>query len=204
LTLAQARRPSRERQARDASAEATDADLLHAIAKDDLGALGALYDRHAAYLWRVVRRVSNGSADIDDVVHATFLKVPSLASKYDGRPSARGWLAGIAVRLALRQSRTLGRFAGMLKRFAHFTPDADRVDPEALAGGRAELAVLERAVAALSPAKRAVFVLVEVEGFSHDDVAGQLGVPTATVRTRLFHAKRELRDALARADGGRT
>ncbi len=178
----------------------TDADLLRAIAREDLGALGALYDRHATHVWRVVHRVTNGSGDVEDIVHATFLKVPQLAARFDGRASARSWLAGIAVRLALRQARTLGRLAGMLRRFAHHTPDVDRRDPEAHASGRAELATLETALSKLTPAKRAVFVLIEIEGYTHDEVAKDLAVPAATVRTRLFHAKRELQDALAAAD----
>jgi RNA polymerase sigma-70 factor (ECF subfamily) len=144
--------------------------------------------------------VTNGASDVDDIVHATFLKVPQLAASFDGRASASGWLVGIAVRLALRHTRTLGRFTGMLRRFAHVTRDADRLDPEVMASGRAQLAILDRAITKLSPAKRAVFVLVEIEGFAHDDVARDLGVPAATVRTRLFHAKRELRKALTLAE----
>jgi RNA polymerase sigma-70 factor (ECF subfamily) len=178
----------------------TDAPLLLAIERGDLGALGTLYDRHASSVWRVVRRVTNGASDVDDIVHATFLKVPRLAASFDGRASARGWLVGIAVRLALRHTRTLRRFTGMLKRFAHVTHDVNQLDPEVLAIGRAQLAVLERATSKLSPTKRAVFVLVEIEGFAPDEVARDLGVPAATVRTRLFHAKRELRKALALAE----
>jgi RNA polymerase sigma-70 factor (ECF subfamily) len=179
----------------------TDASLLTDIAHEDLGALGVLYDRHAKSVWRVVQRVTNGAGDADDIVHATFLKVPQLAASFDGRPSARSWLIGIAVRLALRHTRTLGRFVGMLKRFSNATRDADRLDPEVLVSGRAELVVLEGAVRRLSPAKRAVFVMIELEGLSNDEVARDLGIPAATVRTRLFHAKQELRDALGRTGG---
>jgi len=175
----------------------TDAELLQAIAREDLGSLGILYDRHAQAVWRVVHRVTSGAGDVDDIVHATFLKIPELAASFDGRPSARSWLIGIAVRIALRHTRTLGRFTLMLRRFAHVTRAEDRLDPEVLSDGRARLVVLERAVARLSPAKRAVFVLIELEGLTHDEVARDLGVPAATVRTRLFHAKRELRKALA-------
>jgi RNA polymerase sigma-70 factor (ECF subfamily) len=178
--------------------ELTDAVLLAAIATGDLGSLGALYDRHARAVYRVVHRVTNGAGDVDDLVHATFLKVPDVASSFDGRPSARAWLIGIAVRLALRHRRTLGRFARMLGRFAQVTGDAYRVDPEVHAAGRARLAALDAAVARLSPAKRAVFVLIEMEGLSHEEVAAELSVPVPTVRTRLFHAKQELREALAR------
>ncbi len=174
----------------------TDAALLSSIGQGDLGALGVLYDRHARAVWRVVHRVTSGAADVDDVVHAAFLKVPDVAATFDGRPSARSWLIGIAVRLALRQRRGLGRFARMLGRFAHVASDAYRVDPEAHAAGRAGIAALDAALADLAPAKRAVFVLVEIEGLSHEDVARELDIPLPTVRTRLFHAKRELREAL--------
>jgi RNA polymerase sigma-70 factor (ECF subfamily) len=194
VTLVPTRRATDERE------RVTDAELLAEIARDELGALGVLYDRHAAALWRVVHRVTNGSSDVDDIVHATFLKIPALASRFDGRPSARSWLAGVAVRVALHQGRSLARLTATLKRFAQVTTHADSLDPELLAGGRARVAVLDRALCRLSPAKRAVFVLVEIEGCTHEEVARDLGIPAATVRTRLFSAKRELRSALARAE----
>jgi RNA polymerase sigma-70 factor (ECF subfamily) len=173
--------------------------LLERIAADDLGALGVLYDRHIHAVVRVVSRVSGSANDADDIAHATFMKVRELAPSFDGRPSARPWLIGIAVRLAQRRLRTMARFTHMLGRFAHVTRDAERVDPEKHAAGRAELAVIEEAIGKLSVAKRTVFVLVEIEGLAHDEVARELGIPQATVRTRLFHAKQELMLALGRS-----
>jgi RNA polymerase sigma-70 factor (ECF subfamily) len=175
----------------------SDSALLVTIAQGDLGALGILYDRHARAVWRSVHRVTSGASDVDDIVHATFLLVPKIAGGFDGRPSARSWLVGIATRVALRRTRALSRFARVLGRFVHLSRDADRVDPEAHAAGRERLAVLEAAVKKLSPAKRAVFILVEMEGLTPDEVAQALGVPVPTVRTRLFHDKRALRAALA-------
>ena len=189
--------PSRRR----AEAEPpSDAALLAAIPSGDLGALGQLYDRHAVAVWRVLHRVTNGAGDVDDLVHATFMKVPAVAPAFDGRPSARGWLIGIAVRLALRHNRGMGRLTRMLARFAYVSPAADILDPEAVASGRARLAIVERALAKLPAAKRAVFVMIEVEGLTHDEVARDLGIPLPTVRTRLFHAKRALSDALGVAE----
>jgi RNA polymerase sigma-70 factor (ECF subfamily) len=172
--------------------------LLERIAADDLGALGLLYDRHIHAVVRVVSRVSGNANDADDIAHATFLKVRELAASFDGRPSARAWLIGIAVRLSQRRLRTVVRFTQMLGRFAHVTRDVERVDPEKHAAGRAELAVIEQAIGKLSVAKRTVFVLVEIEGLAHDEVARELGIPQATVRTRLFHAKQDLMLALGR------
>ena len=182
---------------RQAGAEpVSDAALLAAIPGGDLGALGLLYDRHAAAVWRVVHRVTNGGNDIDDIVHATFMKVPALAHAFDGRPSARGWLIGIAVRLALRHLRGVGRLTRMLARFAYVSRAADDLDPEIVARGRAKIAVVEQALARLPAAKRAVFVMIEIEGLTHEEVARDLGIPLPTVRTRLFHAKRALSAAL--------
>jgi RNA polymerase sigma-70 factor, ECF subfamily len=181
----------------------TDAELLAAVSAGDLSALGALYDRYAGDVWRVLERVMYGSADVEDVVHATFLTLPRIASNFDGRtPSCRNWLYGVATRLALRHGRGLQRFTAMLSRFVA-AQQPSRVNPESVASGREELDALERAVADLSPKKRAVFVLVECEGLSHIEVAEALRIPLPTVRTRLFGAKDKLRAALrSRRSGG--
>ena len=175
-----------------------DAELLQALAGGDLGALGEIYDRYSRDVWRAARRSLGEAADVEDVVHAMFLKLPQIAPSYDGRASCRGWLCGIAVRMALRHRRGVGRFRRMLGSFADSLVGRSSPDPERLAGSSEELAVLERAMASLSDKKRAVFVLVELEGLSAEEAARALEIPAATVRTRLFHARRELQEALER------
>jgi RNA polymerase sigma-70 factor, ECF subfamily len=178
----------------------TDAELLTAVGAGDLSALGTLYDRHARDVWRVLERVMQGSGDVEDVLHATFLNLHRIASSFDGRaPSCRNWLYGVATRLALRHGRGLRRFAAMLSRFGA-AQQLSRVSPESEASGREELGRLEEALSALSPKKRAVFVLIECEGLSHAEVSETLGIPLPTVRTRLFGAKEKLREALRRHD----
>ncbi len=178
------------------SAGATDAELLASVAAGDLAALGEIYDRHARDVWRAVRRTLGDASDVEDVVHQMFLKLPQIAPSYDGRASCRGWLCGIGVRLALRHRRGVGRFRRMLGAFGDTVHGRHEHDPERQAAGNQELAVLEGALAALSEKKRAVFVLVELEGLSTEDAARALAIPAATVRTRLFHARRELQEAL--------
>jgi RNA polymerase sigma-70 factor (ECF subfamily) len=175
-----------------------DRELLADVASGSLGALGELYDRYALDVWRAARRALLDGADVEDIVHATFLGLPRIARSYDGRACCRKWLCGIAVRLALRHRRGRGRFLRMLGAFAHTVVARSTRDPESRASGNEELAVLDRAIADLSDKKRAVFVLVEVEGLSAEEAAKALEIPAATVRTRLFHARRELRAALER------
>ncbi len=177
---------------------AGDAELLKGVAAGDLGALGEIYDRYSRDVWRAVRRSLGDTADVEDVVHQTFLKLPQIAPSYDGRASCRGWLCGIAVHLAMRHRRGAGRFHRMLSAFTQTLAGRGSIDPERIAGGQEEVAVLERALATLSDKKRAVFLLVELEGLTADEAGRALEIPAATVRTRLFHARRELLEALQR------
>jgi RNA polymerase sigma-70 factor, ECF subfamily len=179
----------------------SDTVALKAVAAGDLSALGLIYDRHARDVWRVLSRVMSDSSDVEDVLHATFLTLPDVAASFDGRPSCRNWICGIAVRLALRRARSVRRFTRMLARFAEIAWPHSVSDPESQAMHREELATFERALASLSEKKRAVFVLVELQGLSQEDVARVLEIPAATVRTRLFSARQILREAMGR-DGG--
>jgi RNA polymerase sigma-70 factor (ECF subfamily) len=174
----------------------SDPELMRGIANGDLACLGELYDRHAHGVWRAVSRTLSGSADVEDVVHATFMNLPRIAPSYDGRPECGGWLCGIAVRLSLRHSRGAGRFRRMLSSFAHGATAFSSSDPERSASEHEELAIFERALAKLSARKRAVFVLVELEGLTSEEAAKALEIPAATVRTRLLHARRELHAGL--------
>jgi RNA polymerase sigma-70 factor (ECF subfamily) len=176
----------------------SDAELLRGVADGDLACLGDLYDRHAQDVWRVVSRTLRGSSEVEDVVHATFLNLPRIARSYDGRIDARAWLNGIAVRLALRHGRGAGRFRRMLQSLAEVVTTRSSSDPERRASHREDVAVFEQALGRLSAKKRAVFVLVELEGMSSDEAAAALQIPAATVRTRLLHARRELNASLGR------
>jgi RNA polymerase sigma-70 factor (ECF subfamily) len=180
----------------------SDPDLMRGIADGDLAALGELYDRYAQHVSRVVRRTLVEAADVEDVVHATFLNLPRIARSYDGRASCVGWLYGIAVRLSSRHRRGLGRFRRMLQSLAESATERPAGDPERRASDLEEVALFERALARLSVKKRAAFVLVELEGLTSEEAAKALEVPATTVRTRLLHARRELHLALQR--GGRS
>ena len=176
----------------------SDADLLAQIARGEVLELGELYDRYHRDVWRVLHRTMVSNADVDDLVQATFLALPKIAGSFDGRDSCRGWLCGIAVRLAARQRRGVGRWIRTLISFREVANEAPPPSPQAIASGRQELRALERALAKLGAKKRDAFVLVELEGLSNEEAARALEVPSATVRTRLFHARAELARALKR------
>ena len=170
-------------------ADVDDAALLSRIATGDRAALGTLYDRYARSFYLFARRLTNdGSAE--DLVQLVFLRVHKIAPSYDpSASSARPWLFGITVRVAQEQRRSAHRFAGLLSRLL-----------DARGTGAAEpfhgASDIERAIGGLSPAKREVLLLTDVEGFSCEEVARMLSIPVGTVYTRRHHTRKELRAKL--------
>ncbi|HEX2660637.1 MAG TPA: RNA polymerase sigma factor, partial [Polyangia bacterium] len=174
-----------------AAGDDSDAALMTRIAQGDGGALGELYDRHQAGLRRFLARASADAADVDDLLHVTFLSAAQIAGRYDGRASCRPWLIGIAAQHLRRRGRALGRLVAVLTSFGFTRARAadDRVAFETRPD-------LERALRRLSPAKRVAFLMAELEGLSCPEIAAALDVPIGTVWTRLHAARRELRAAL--------
>jgi RNA polymerase sigma factor (sigma-70 family) len=172
-------------------ARASDSEILSRLAAGEIGALGALYDRHQASLRRFVARATSDAEDVDDVVQATFLAAAKSAGTYDGRVSCQPWLIGIAVRLLRRRRTAFGRFVEVLSSFAFVRSKS--VDPRVVLETRTDI---ERALLKLSEAKRITVLMAEVEGLSCAEIAEALGVPIGTVWTRLHAARRELRVAM--------
>lgn len=172
-----------------------DAALLSRIRQGHLGELGVLFDRYADDVRRVLSRLCGSHADVDDLLQATFLEVVAAAARYDGRASAKPWIVGLAVVQVRRHRRSFARLAARLSSWSR-EPRAQPPTPEALASVADLTRRTARALEALSDKKREVVVLVAVEGMSGEDVASALGIPVATVWTRLHHARRELEAAV--------
>jgi RNA polymerase sigma-70 factor (ECF subfamily) len=84
----------------------------------------------------------------------------------------------------------------MLASFENAAPKVDRTTPESEAANREELALFATALGRLGTRKREAFMLVELEGLSAEEVGETLDVSAATIRTRLFYARAELRAAM--------
>ncbi len=151
-----------------------------------------LYRSHATFIWRVVRRLGVRPADVEDVCQEVFVVVHRKLPAFEGRSSVRTWLYGIAVRCASDHRRR-----------AHVqreTPTASLADrpieapqPAAVAEREAR-AVLDEILDQLDEAKRAVFVLYELEELPMMEVAEAVGCPLQTAYSRL-HAAREAVEA---------
>jgi RNA polymerase sigma-70 factor (ECF subfamily) len=164
---------------------ALDTVALRRLASGDVSALGDLYDRHSEALWAFACRAA-GLEEAEDLLQATFLAVVKVAATYDGRAdSARSWLHGIMARLIQQRRRSLIRFARALLRMKAAAPVHDAVDTR-----RSDIL---RGLERLSPSKRTVLILADVEGYQCEEIALMLHVPVGTVWTRLHYARKELR-----------
>jgi RNA polymerase sigma-70 factor (ECF subfamily) len=185
--------------ARAAAPVVTDGVLFARIAGGDLGALGAIFDRHHAKVRAFLMR-SAQTADVDDLVQETFLTASRAAGTYDGRDDARPFLIGVAAQLVRRKRRTFARLRAALSRWGS-EQAAPPATPEEDATAASEAARVRAAVARLDDDRRLALVLVEWEGLSGEDAARALGVPVGTLYRRVHEARGAVRKALGR--GGR-
>lgn len=146
-----------------------------------------------------LRLVGGPRVDVEDLVQNVFALAIRGQSSFRGHASPKTWLYRIAVNAALQELRRQRRSRWLVWVGASASePELEdtRSGPNRVSHRRA-LADLDEALATLSDAKRAAFVLVDVEGLSLDEAASVLDVPLNTVRSRLGAARREI---LSRVD----
>ena len=176
-----------------------DAELIAAIARGQLEALGALFDRHEPAVRRYFGRLGITPEDADDLVQATFLEAHRAAQRFDEQHSALSWLLGIATMMARRHRRSVGRALARIAAWAiHPRRElSESAAPDELVERDRAVQRVAAALDRLSDKKRETFVLIALEGLRGEEVAVALGIPVRTVWTRLHHARRELRALLA-------
>ncbi|MGH7537521.1 MAG: RNA polymerase sigma factor [Gemmatimonadales bacterium] len=176
-----------------------DRTLATAVARNgDERAFGALYDRHTPALYRLALRLVGGEAsDAEDIVHDAWVRAVGRLAGFEWRSALRTWLCGIVVNRArelLRQRHQL-----------HWTTHADAVAADDVRlSGTFDRLELERAIAALPAGARAVLVLHDVEGYTHEEIGRLLDIEPGTSKSQLSRARRDMRRALERPEGSRT
>ncbi len=173
--------------------------ILDRVARGDRNALADLYARFQAPLFRYLVQLTGDVGLAEEVLQDTLVAVWRSAAGFEGRSSIQTWLIGIARRQA---HNTLRRRALPLADVAELEiVPARGPEPEDAALARAEREELAAALRCLAPAHREVLVLAFVNGLSYREMAGVLGVPEGTVKSRLSNAKRALRTLLEASEG---
>ena len=173
-----------------------ESNLLQRLRAGETQAVGEAYDVHQAAVYAFARRLVGDPAAAQDLVHEVFVALPRAIARFRGESSMRTFLLSIAVNHARHHLR-----AAMRRRLAMVRLSRE-LDPEAPPGpeqhlSRVDLArELSRALDSLPMDQRVAFVLCEFEERTSKEAALIVGAPEATVRTRVFHAKKKLREQL--------
>jgi len=170
-----------------------EAELIIRATKGDTTSFGDLFDRYAKDVYRLARSMGHDGEEAEDVMQDTFLAAFEGIARYQGRSSFKTWLFAILFRQSSRKRRYLGIrktdvFDEQLNgnrngsgRPAEKARHESRMDVHTMLG-------------TLSPAHRAVMVLRELQGLSYDEIAQALDIPRGTVESRLFRARKILRE----------
>nr|ADK32553.1 RNA polymerase, sigma-24 subunit, ECF subfamily [Microbispora corallina] len=182
-----------------------DAVLMRRVADGEEVALRMLYERHAAGMLRLIRRLTSQREVAEEILQESWLAVWRSAGSFRGEAPVRAWLLGVARRQAHNRLRRAEPVLVELEKAADVPDLEPAVDEQVLA--RAERRDLVAAVAELPEHLREVLVLVLAEDLPYPQVAVILGIPTGTVKSRMHMARRLLTEALTKTTnpkGGRT
>ncbi len=174
--------------------EVDDPGLVAKSLAGDRAAFGELVERYAAQARRVARAVLGDPDDADDAAQDGFLSALVKLAQYDARRPFGPWLMRIVANAATdrRRRRSVRRAEPLDPALVGGGPRPDAAAVQSELGDR-----LRAALAELPERRRTAVVLFDVEGYSHAEIAGMLGVPEGTVRSEVFHGRRRLRALLA-------
>lgn len=176
------------------SAEPEEAHLVSRVAQGDEVAFEVLFRRYQPRLRRVVERMTRRSHLVDEILNDTMLVVWRKAHTFNLRSKVSTWIIGIALRRGLKALVTRDEATGL---------DPDDIampaecEPESQLLQREMQVRLRGALGALPAQQRAVMELTFYEGYTYREIATQIGCPVDTVKTRVFHARRRLKELLA-------
>lgn len=167
--------------------------LVPGLRARDAASERAFYERHVDRVFRLCMRMTGRDDLAQECTQDAFVRAFERIDAFRGDAAIGTWLHAIAVSVVLnrlrREKRADARHA-----------DLAVVDQQVAMPTAAEPDLKDRlraAIDALPPGYRTVFLMHDVEGFTHDEIGVALGVAAGTSKTQLFHARRKLRDALA-------
>src|SRR3954470_12073480 len=159
----------------------------------DEAAMRSLWSRHAPHIDAVVRRLVGNDPDLAaDIAQEVWIQIFRALPQYRGDSQFGTWAHRIAVNRtlnALRKTRRLAKIETDVEEdSAMVEPDTERSFVRAS---------IENAASKLSPGARAVFLLHDVEGYTHEEIAERLGITSGGSKSQLFKARAKLRTLLA-------
>jgi RNA polymerase sigma-70 factor, ECF subfamily len=171
--------------------------VLERARRGDVDAFELLYRQHAGRVYALCLRLAADPVVARELTQDTFVRAWEALPRFRADASITTWLHRIAVNAMLERRR------GERRRTARVSLADDDEDGDALVGGVvlapdvATAVDLERAIGALPPGVRRAFVLHDVEGYTHEEIATMTGLAAGTLRAQLHRARQLLKRALS-------
>ncbi len=172
-------------------------ELIAKVRTGDAVAERRLYDRHVDRIYRLAYRLTGDDTLAQDLTQDTFIRAFERLEGFRGESAFGTWLYAIAMTVILNGLRKVKRFR---QREVNLD-DAAVVGAESADPDPDLKHKLARAVDDLPLKYRTVFVMHDVEGYTHEEIGAALGVPPGTSKAQLFRARARLREALAEFAG---
>jgi RNA polymerase sigma-70 factor (ECF subfamily) len=175
---------------------ATDYELTQASAAGDMTSFEELYSRHSRRVYSLCLRMTANTAEAEDLAQEVFIQLYRKAGSFRGESAFTTWLHRLTVNQVLMHFRRRG------VKVEQVTEDGESPQQVVLGTGNpsqmpvVDRIALDRAVSKLPPGYRAVFVLHDVEGHEHEEVARLLGCSVGTSKSQLHKARMKLRQLL--------
>lgn len=170
-------------------------DTVRRAQQGDPAAFRTLYQEHAGRVYALCLRLAADPAEAEEHAQDVFVRVWERLGSFRGESAFSTWLHRLTVNVVLHARRTAGRRSSRV-RLADDPLELDAAPAPAPVGPQAE--DLGQAIARLPEGARTVFVLHDVEGYQHDEIAALLDIAQGTSKAQLFRARRLLREILNR------
>jgi len=167
-------------------------DLILRAQQGDVTAFEQIYRRHVGRIYALCLRLSGSREQAEDLTQETFIRVWKGLGSFRAGSRFGAWLRTVTFNTVYSERRARGR----RQRWESSPKDPDRWDPPAPQESPQTGLDLERAIEQLPPGARQVFILHDLEGLRHDEIARHLGLSPGTSKSQLHRARRLLREAL--------
>ncbi len=182
------------------STDLSEADAIERAKQGDADAFQVLYDKHKRRVYSLCLRMTANTAEAEDLAQEAFLQLYRKIGTFRGDSAFSTWLHRLAVNVVLMHLRRKGlpqiSLEEALEPAQDDGPRKDIGARDLTLSGSIDRVTLERAIENLPPGYRLVFVLHDVEGYEHNEIAEMLDCSTGNSKSQLHKARMKLRDLL--------
>ncbi len=164
----------------------TDEELVSGVLRGSPAHQTALYQHFNVPMFRVLLRFARDRAEAEDMLLVVFIRVYRDMGQFRAEGALGGWIRRIMVNTALSHLRKQKDF---LRQTSDFTPYENLLQTNEDFAAKLDAESLTKTLQKLPPGYRTVFNLYAIEGFSHEEIADQLGITIGTSKSQLFKAR---------------